>query len=116
LDHPISAAIALVLSAWASFTFFRSSITGAPPLYSSGWFAHALHFVAGIIFGSLAIFIALKSSPGIGDDEGRTEKGARGLRGVCPESEISLTAGFLVQSPVAIEKLFLGNFNSKILS
>ena len=53
LDHPISAAIALVLSAWASFTFLRSSITGAPPLYSSGWFAHALHFVAGSFSGHL---------------------------------------------------------------
>src|SRR5712691_7305669 len=59
-DHPISALVALVLSAWASFTFFRGSITGAPPLYSRGWFQRGLHLAAGIIFGSLAIGIALK--------------------------------------------------------
>jgi hypothetical protein len=60
LDHPISASVALVLSAWASFMFFRGSITGAPPLYSQGWLQRGLHFAAGIIFGSLAIGIALK--------------------------------------------------------
>jgi uncharacterized membrane protein YfcA len=59
-SHAIGALIGMVLSAWASFTFFRSSITGAPPLYSKGSFERSLHFVAGIIFGSLAIGIALK--------------------------------------------------------
>ena len=60
LDHLIGAAIALILSTWASFTFFRGSITGAPPLYSQGWFKRVLHFAAGIIFGALATGIALK--------------------------------------------------------
>jgi hypothetical protein len=54
------ALIALVLSLWGSYSFFRGSITGSPPLYSRGWFERGLHFAAGIIFGSLAIGIALK--------------------------------------------------------
>jgi hypothetical protein len=58
--HLIGALIALALSVWASFSFFRGSITGAPPLYSRGWFQRGLHFAAGIIFGSLAIGIVLK--------------------------------------------------------
>jgi hypothetical protein len=52
--------IGMVLSAWAAFIFFRGSIAGAPPLYSKGSFERSLHFAAGIIFGSLAIGIALK--------------------------------------------------------
>jgi hypothetical protein len=35
--HLIGALIALALSGWASFSFFRGSITGAHPLYSRGW-------------------------------------------------------------------------------
>jgi hypothetical protein len=58
--HLISALIMLALSVWASFLFFRGSITGAPPLYSRGWFQRGLHFAAGIMFGSLAIGIILK--------------------------------------------------------
>jgi hypothetical protein len=60
LDHLIGAVIALILSTWASFTFFRGSLTGAPPLYSKGWYKRGLHVIAGIIFGSLAVSIALK--------------------------------------------------------
>ena len=60
IDHPISLVVAMVFSVWASFSFFRGSITGAPPLYSKGWFQRSLHFVAGIIFGLEAIYIALK--------------------------------------------------------
>jgi hypothetical protein len=55
----IGAVVALVLSAWASFVFCRGSLTGAPPLYSRGLLQRSLHFVAGIIFASLAIGIAL---------------------------------------------------------
>jgi hypothetical protein len=58
--HLIGALIALELSVWASFSFFRGSITGALPLYSRGWFQRGLHFAAGIIFGPLAIGIVLK--------------------------------------------------------
>jgi hypothetical protein len=60
LEHLIGALIALSLSTWASFAFFRGSLTGAQPLCSQGWFKRALHFAAGIIFGSLAIGIASK--------------------------------------------------------
>jgi hypothetical protein len=59
VNHVIGALIAMVVSTWASFAFFRGSITGAPPLYSRGWFKRSLHFAAGIIFMSLAISIAL---------------------------------------------------------
>jgi hypothetical protein len=59
-SHLIGAVVGLVLSVWASLTFFRCSITGAPPLYSRGWSRRSLHFAAGIIFGSLAIGLALK--------------------------------------------------------
>jgi hypothetical protein len=52
--------IALLLSAWASYVFFRGSITGASPLYSHGWFQRSLHFTAGIIFGALTIAACLK--------------------------------------------------------
>ena len=51
--------IGLAVSTWASFTFLRCSISGAPPLYSHGLFKRSMHFLAGIIFGSLAIEIAL---------------------------------------------------------
>jgi hypothetical protein len=60
VNHAIGAVIGLVLSAWASVTFLRGSVGGAPPLYSRGWHERGLHFVAGIIFGSLAIGLALK--------------------------------------------------------
>jgi hypothetical protein len=52
--------VAVLLSAWASETFFRGSITGAPPMYSRGWSQRVLHFAAGIIFGALAIAACLK--------------------------------------------------------
>jgi hypothetical protein len=60
IDHPIGLVVAMVFSVWASFSFLRGSITGAPPLYSKGWFQRSLHFAAGIIFGLEAIYIALK--------------------------------------------------------
>jgi hypothetical protein len=60
LDSPISAIVCLVVSSWASFVFFRGSITGAPPLYSRGWFKRGLHFAAGIIFGSIVVAVVLK--------------------------------------------------------
>jgi hypothetical protein len=60
IGQVIGAVVALVLSTWASFSFFRGSITGAPPLYSRGPFQRALHFAAGIIFASLAVGIVLK--------------------------------------------------------
>ena len=53
--HPVGAIIAGVLSAWASFNFLRGSLTGAPPMYSHGWVQRGLHFIAGIIFASLAV-------------------------------------------------------------
>jgi len=53
IRHLIGALIALTFSTWASFSFFRGSITGAPPLYSRGWFQRGLHFAAGIIFGAV---------------------------------------------------------------
>jgi hypothetical protein len=56
----IGAVVALVLSTWASFSFFRGSITRAPPLYSRGPFERALHFAAGMFFASLAVDIVLK--------------------------------------------------------
>jgi hypothetical protein len=56
----IGAVVALILSTWASFLFFRGSITGSSPLYSRGPFQRSLHFAAGIIFASLAVGIALK--------------------------------------------------------
>jgi len=58
--HLIGAVIALILRVEASFSFFRGSVTGAPPLYSRGPFQRTLHFAGGIIFGSLAIGIVLK--------------------------------------------------------
>lgn len=59
VGHVIGASIGMILSAWASLIFFRGSVTGTPPLYSTGWLERSLHFAAGIIFGSLAIGIAL---------------------------------------------------------
>jgi hypothetical protein len=58
VGHVIGAFIGMILSASASFTFFRSSVTGTPPLYSKGALERSLHFAAGIIFGSLAVGIA----------------------------------------------------------
>ena len=52
--------VAVLLSAWASYVFFRGSITGAPPMYSRGWLLRILHFIAGIIFGALTIAACLK--------------------------------------------------------
>jgi hypothetical protein len=52
--------VAALASAWASFTFFRGSIFGAPPLHSRGLLQRTLHFVAGIIFGVLAVGAFLK--------------------------------------------------------
>jgi hypothetical protein len=53
-------AIAVLVSVWASFSFLRGSITGAPPLYSHTWAQRIVHFIAGILFGALAIFAGLK--------------------------------------------------------
>jgi hypothetical protein len=52
--------VAAVVSVWASFSFLRGSITGAPPLYSHTWSQRILHFIAGILFGALAIAAAMK--------------------------------------------------------
>jgi hypothetical protein len=52
--------VAVVVSVWASFSFLRGSITGAPPLYSHTWTQRALHFIAGLLFAALAIGGALK--------------------------------------------------------
>jgi hypothetical protein len=52
--------ISVLVSVWASFSFLRGSITGAPPLYSHTWAQRILHFIAGILFGALAIFAGLK--------------------------------------------------------
>jgi hypothetical protein len=46
--------VALALSLWAAFLFLRSSVTGAPPLYSKGPLRRTLHFIAGVIFVALA--------------------------------------------------------------
>ena len=51
---------ATVVSAWASFSFFKGSLMGSPPLYSHGWLQRTLHFVAGILFSVLALFACLK--------------------------------------------------------
>jgi hypothetical protein len=57
----IGTVVALVSTIWASFSFFRGSITGASPLYSPrGWFERFLHFAAGIIFAAVAMGIVLK--------------------------------------------------------
>jgi hypothetical protein len=48
--------IAVLVSVWASFSFLRGRITGAPPLYSHTWAQRILHLIAGILFGALAIF------------------------------------------------------------
>ena len=53
--NPLGAIIAGILCTWASFTFLRGSLTGAPPMYSHGWVQRGLHFIAGIIFASLAV-------------------------------------------------------------
>jgi hypothetical protein len=47
--------VALALSLWAAFVFLRSSITGAPPLYSKGPLRRTLHFTAGLMFAALAL-------------------------------------------------------------
>ncbi len=60
IGQVIGAVIALVLSTWASFSFFLGSITSAPPLCSRGPFQRVLHFAAGIIFASLAVGIVLR--------------------------------------------------------
>jgi hypothetical protein len=54
--------LAVLVGAWASYMFFRGSITGAPPMYSHGWFQRILHFVAGILFAAAALFACLKLS------------------------------------------------------
>jgi hypothetical protein len=57
VEHTIGVVVGIVASLWASFTFLRSSITGAPPLYSKGRLQRTLHFAAGIIFAGLAVGI-----------------------------------------------------------
>lgn len=52
--------IAIIVSAWASYVFFRGSISGAPPMYSHGKLQRILHFTAGIIFGALTVAAILK--------------------------------------------------------
>ena len=52
--------LATLVSAWASFSFFKGSLRGSPPLYSHGWLQRTLHFVAGILFSILALFACLK--------------------------------------------------------
>jgi hypothetical protein len=52
--------VAVLVSAWASISFFRGSIIGAPPLYSRGWWRRSLHFAAGILFGALTLAACLK--------------------------------------------------------
>jgi len=47
IRHLIGALIALALSTWASFSFFRGGITGASPLYSKGWLQRGLHLRRG---------------------------------------------------------------------
>ena len=47
--------VALALSLWAAFLFLRTSVTGAPPLYSKGPLQRTLHFIAGVIFAALAL-------------------------------------------------------------
>lgn len=42
------------------YVFLRGSMAGAPPMYSRGPVQRILHFVAGIIFGVLAIGACLK--------------------------------------------------------
>jgi len=51
--------VALAASLWAAFVFLRSSITGAPPLYSKGRWRRTLHFIAGVIFAVLAVGIGV---------------------------------------------------------
>jgi len=75
IRHLIGALIALTFSTWASFSFFRGSITGAPPLYSRGWFQRGLHFAAGIIFGALAIGTVLKIAGKRSDEHGGQPEG-----------------------------------------
>ncbi len=60
LNQTIGAAVAMLLSGFASFVFFLGSLTGAPPMYSRGWFQRGLHFLAGIIFAALAVGAALR--------------------------------------------------------
>jgi hypothetical protein len=52
--------VAILVSAWASFSFFKGSLTGSPPLYSHGWSQRILHFVAGVLFAAMALFASLK--------------------------------------------------------
>jgi hypothetical protein len=59
-SHIFGYSVAVLLPAWASYVFFRGSITGAPPMYSRGWLERILHFIAGIIFGALTIAACLK--------------------------------------------------------
>jgi len=59
VDHPVGTAIGALASLWASVTFLRSGITGAPPLYSKERLQRILHIAAGIIFALLAADIAV---------------------------------------------------------
>jgi len=52
--------LATVVSAWASFSFFKGSLSGSPPLYSHGWLQRTLHFIGGVLFSVLALFACLK--------------------------------------------------------
>jgi hypothetical protein len=51
--------IAVLICGWASYTFFKGALTGAPPLHSHGWFQRVLHFAAGIIFGAFTVVACL---------------------------------------------------------
>jgi len=59
-SHIFGYSVALLVTARASYLFFRGSLTGAPPMYSHGWFQRVLHFTAGVIFGALTIAACLK--------------------------------------------------------
>jgi len=52
--------VEVVVSAWASFSFLRGSITGAPRLHRHTWSQRILDFIAGILFGELATTGGLK--------------------------------------------------------
>jgi hypothetical protein len=64
IRYLIGVVVALVLSTWASFSFFRGSITGAPPLYSHGRFQQ-LRLALCVLVGNMStgVLIRLTDSP-----------------------------------------------------
>jgi len=86
--------VALAASLWAAFVFLRSSITGAPPLYSKGRWRRTLHFI------SIALDIA-GAVPAFGNLFSGTVEGIQALNAGYYDTVALANAGNTLLNPSA---------------